>query len=98
MECELAGGASLFNDRPLLSQHKNMKKTLRLSISFAILSLAFAGFARAEDKPAKPAGKAGACCEKATTAGTTCTHGCCTAAAKEGMNCEKCGGTNEKKV
>ena len=72
-------------------------KTLRISLSLAIVSLAFASFARAEDKKPAPAGKTASCCEKAATDGKTCEHGCCVAAAKEGKNCEKCGGTNEKK-
>jgi hypothetical protein len=35
------------------------------------------------------------CCKKAADAGTACTHKCCIAAAKEGKECEKCGGSGE---
>jgi hypothetical protein len=34
---------------------------------------------------------------KAEKEGKACGHECCVAAAKEGKNCEKCGGTNEAK-
>lgn len=71
-------------------------KTLRISLSLAFASLAFASFARAEDP--KPEGKTAGCCAKAAADGKTCEHGCCVAAAKEGKNCEKCGGKNEKKA
>ena len=37
------------------------------------------------------------CCKKATDAGKTCKHKCCVAAAKEGKECEKCGGKGDLK-
>lgn len=72
-------------------------KTLRISFSLAMVSLALASFVRAEDKKPAPAGKNAACCEKAAADGKACEHGCCVTAAKDGKHCEKCGGTNEKK-
>lgn len=73
-------------------------KTLRSILLFTLATGAFT-FATATPKAeeAKPnAGKA-ACCIKAEANEGNCQHGCCVAAAKDGRNCEKCGGKNEKK-
>ncbi|MBC8039445.1 MAG: hypothetical protein H7Y06_02790, partial [Opitutaceae bacterium] len=48
------------------------------------------------DKPA-PGAPAG-CCKKAAAADKACTHDCCATAAKDGKNCEKCGGKNAPKA
>jgi hypothetical protein len=75
-------------------------KTLRLSLALIAASFAFAGLAQAHDhaKPEAPAGTPAGCCKKAAAADKACTHGCCTTAAKDGKNCEKCGGKNEAKA
>lgn len=70
-------------------------KTLRITLSLALASFVFAGFAQASNE--KPADAAAGCCKKAAAADKTCTHGCCTTAAKENKNCEKCGGKNAPK-
>lgn len=75
-----------------------MKIRNTLLALFAVCSLATGIVLAADapkDAPAAPH-KAG-CCTKADKAGKTCDHECCVAAAKEHKNCEKCGGTNEKK-
>lgn len=72
-------------------------KTLRLSLALVAMSFAFAGLVRAEAEKTSPGAPAG-CCKKAAAADKTCTHGCCTAASKDGKNCEKCGGKNEAKA
>ena len=60
-------------------------KTLS-ALAFAIVLMASPAFA--EHKQAD-------CCKKATDDKKTCTHKCCVAAAKDGKECEKCGGSGE---
>jgi hypothetical protein len=61
-------------------------KTLS-ALAFAIALMATPAFA-AEHKQAD-------CCKKAADDKKTCTHKCCVAAAKDGKECEKCGGSGE---
>lgn len=70
-------------------------KSLRFSLALIVAAFALSNLARAEDSKPAPAGEPGKCCAKAAADGQTCTHGCCTAATKEGKHCEKCGGKNE---
>lgn len=71
-------------------------KLLRIIPILALgLVLGYAVSLRAEE--AKPEGTKAKCCVKAEKNGGTCTHECCEAAAKDHMNCEKCGGTNGPK-
>ena len=56
------------------------------ALAFAIVLMASPAFA--EHKQAD-------CCKKAADDKKTCTHKCCVAAAKEGKECEKCGGSGE---
>ncbi|MDB6109131.1 MAG: hypothetical protein JWR69_881 [Pedosphaera sp.] len=37
------------------------------------------------------------CCKKAADTDKACSHKCCVAAAKDGKECEKCGGSGEVK-
>ncbi len=60
-------------------------------ILLVVAALLGASFASAVDAPASQKAK---CDLKAEKAGKTCDHACCVASAKEGKNCEKCGGTN----
>jgi len=69
-------------------------KTILLAIAAA--SLAFAPLAQAETT--KPSGAPAGCCKKAAASEKACGHGCCVTAAKDGKNCEKCGGKNESKA
>jgi len=68
-----------------------------------ILALALAGFFATAlvnaGEEGKKEGHKAKCCMKAEKAGEKCTHECCTAAAKEGKDCEKCGAkkSEEKK-
>jgi len=71
-----------------------LKNTL---VALIVGSLLTAGVAFGASEPAKEA-KAAACCAKAVKDGKTCTHECCIAAAKAGMNCEKCGGSGKAEV
>ena len=72
-------------------------KTLKIFLSVAVFSFAFAGAAVAAD--AQPDAKPAACCAKAASDGKACTHACCVEAAEAGKHCEKCGGKgkNDKK-
>jgi len=65
----------------------------KILAAIVVVSSLATGFLLAEEakKDAAPAGKKAACCEKADG---KCEHSCCVAAAKDGKNCEKCGGTN----
>jgi len=65
-----------------------MKLTKPLSaLAFAIALMSTPAFA--EHKQAD-------CCKKAADDGKkACTHKCCVAAAKEGKECEKCGGSGD---
>ena len=61
-------------------------KTL-CALAFAVALMATPAFA--EHKQAD-------CCKKAADGGKkACTHKCCVAAAKDGKECEKCGGSGE---
>ncbi|NBX59559.1 MAG: hypothetical protein EBT62_03725 [Opitutaceae bacterium] len=60
-------------------------------ILLVVAALLGASFASAADAAVSQKAK----CElKAEKAGKHCSMACCVAAAKEGKNCEKCGGTN----
>lgn len=86
-----------FGGRLICRQFPNMKNFKLLVALFSTLVLAVSfSFAEPAKSPA-PAGKKGGCCVKAEKDGAACTHGCCVEATKAGKNCEKCGGTNEKK-
>lgn len=64
-----------------------MKLISKISLLALVLSLAgSAAFADQAD-----------CCKKAVDAGKTCKHKCCVAAAREGKECEKCGGKGDIK-
>jgi hypothetical protein len=72
-------------------------KSLRLVAMMAFgltLGAALMHAEPAKSEPAKAAPAKGKCCAKKEAAGEKCTHECCTAAAKDGKNCEKCGGKN----
>ena len=72
------------------------KKTIEVQTMkfFAILSLVLFAFALAT--PAFAEHKQADCCKKAADAGKkACTHKCCVAAAKDGKECEKCGGSGD---
>jgi hypothetical protein len=60
-------------------------------ILLVVAALLGASLASAADAPVSQRAK---CALKAEKAGKTCDHACCVAAAKDGKNCEKCGGTN----
>jgi len=45
--------------------------------------------------PALAEHKQADCCKKAAADKKTCTHKCCVAAAKDGKECEKCGGSGD---
>lgn len=68
-------------------------KSPKKIVALLVLSVFAAGFTFAGDdkKEAKQAG----CCAKAEKAGKACSHECCVAAAKDGNNCEKCGGAGK---
>jgi hypothetical protein len=72
-------------------------KTLKTLLALAALSFVFAGFVRADETKPAPEGKKAACCARAEGEQKDCAHSCCVEAGKQGKNCEKCGGTNEKK-
>jgi hypothetical protein len=67
-----------------------MKKLSNSLLAVAVASLFSASvmFAATESKVA-------GCCAKAQSAGKTCEHACCVAAAKEGNNCTKCKGSGK---
>jgi hypothetical protein len=69
------------------------------AVAFALaLTASLAVAADKKDEKAKtPPGKLGKCCAAAKEKGEACKHACCVEAAKNGKNCEKCGGTNEEK-
>jgi len=68
-------------------------RILRISAIIA-LGLAF-GQAFSEGSEAKKEGQPAKCCAKAEKeSGKKCSHSCCTESAKDGKNCEKCGGKN----
>lgn len=77
------------------SQIPYLMKSLRLTLTLALASFALS-FAHAEDAKTAPAPlpSPAACCKKAADADQACAHGCCTTAAKENKNCEKCGDKN----
>lgn len=62
-------------------------------LAAGIASLLFAGFVFAAE--GKVENKTAGCCAKAQSAGKTCDHKCCVAAAKEGNNCTKCKGSGK---
>ena len=75
-------------------------KNIRLLLALAVASFLTAALVNAEEpkkQEAKKAGTEAKCCLKAEKNGEKCTHECCVAAAKDHMNCEKCGGKNEPK-
>jgi len=63
-----------------------MKALKILIVSLCACSLMLASSALAEQ---------GKCCAEASKKDKTCTHPCCVAAAKDGKECEKCGGKGE---
>ena len=63
-------------------------KLLKTLIAAAIACALVAGSALAEQ---------GKCCKTASDKGETCSHKCCVASAKDGKECEKCGGKGEIK-
>ena len=75
-----------------------MKKSSKTFLALAIASLFAASWSFAADT--KTESKVANCCAKAQAAGKTCDHACCVEAAKNGMNCTKCGGSGhiEKKA
>jgi len=84
-------------ERVVFVQFPNMKNSKLFVALFSTIVLAVSfSFAEPAKSPA-PAGKKGGCCVKAEKGGAACTHACCVEATKAGKNCEKCGGTNEKK-
>jgi len=70
-------------------------KSIRILSVLVIASFLSAAFVRAEE--ANKEGTKAGCCVKAEKKGEKCSHECCEAAAKDGKNCEKCGGKNEPK-
>ena len=80
---------------PQLSDHTTMK-SLRSIITLVVLSLLTAGLTYASnDKKEAQASKPAGCCAKSDAKGEKCGHGCCTEAAKDGNNCEKCNGSGK---
>lgn len=73
----------------------NIMKSIRILSVLAVASFLTVAFVRADDTH-KEGTKAG-CCLKAEKKGEKCGHECCEGAAKDGKNCEKCGGKNEAK-
>lgn len=73
-----------------------MKKLRLIPILALGLVLGYAVSLRADDAKADGPAKA-KCCMKAEKKGEACAHGCCVTAAKDHLNCEKCGGTNAAK-
>lgn len=61
-------------------------------VAFAVAGFAAAALSADEAKKDAPADKQAGCCAKAAADGKACTHDCCVDAAKNGMNCERCGG------
>ncbi|MDI1335090.1 MAG: hypothetical protein PSU94_02810 [Lacunisphaera sp.] len=76
-------------------------KNIRFLLALALASFVTAALVNAEEpkkeEAKKPAGTEAKCCMKSEKNHEKCAHECCVAAAKEGKNCEKCGGTNEVK-
>src|SRR5581483_1525266 len=71
------------NNRP--QNHKAMKFIKYLSVlTCAAAVLTGSALAKQAD-----------CCKKAADKGEACSHKCCVAAAKDGKECEKCGGSGE---
>ena len=74
-------------------------RTMRLCAIVTLgLALGYA-FADAKDEDKKKVSEGGKakCCMRAEKAGNMCTHECCVASAKDGKNCEACGGHNKAK-
>ena len=73
-------------------------KSPKSILALVVLTLLSTGLAFAGDD--KKESKAAGCCAKAEAKGEKCSHECCTAAAKDGNNCEKCKGSGkmEKKA
>ncbi len=71
-------------------------KSNKFLLTLAVLSLFTAGVTFASDAAKDaPAAKPAGCCAKKEAAGEKCAHECCTAAAKDGNNCEKCKGSGK---
>lgn len=70
-------------------------KTIRLVLTLAVASFIAAAVQAEDQKADAPAPKQAKCCVKAEAKGEKCTHDCCVEAAKDGNNCEKCGGSGK---
>lgn len=71
-------------------------KSPKSIVALVVLSLFAAGLSFAQEaKKDAPASKQAGCCARAEKDSKACAHECCTAAAKDGNNCEKCKGSGK---